>query len=103
MTSDEFNYARMHFVNVSLEHQPLDWFAWGPFIRWDIRENELDRVGTWFDYLTDCLGFRLIVEYESPYTQIDGYEFGEDWSIGFYIYLRAFGADSSNFFSGGTY
>ena len=96
MTSDDFNYARMHFINVGLQNQPLDWFAWGPYVRWDLRENELDRIGSWFDYLTDCLGFRFIVEYVNSYTRIDGYEYEEDWSFGFYIYLRAFGADSSN-------
>ena len=78
----------------------LDWFAWGPYVRWDIRENELDRIGSWFDYLTDCLGFRFIVEYQNAYTRIDGYEHKDDWSFGFYIYLRAFGADSSSPLSG---
>ena len=56
----------------------------------------MDRIGSWFDYLTDCLGFRFIVEYVNSYTRIDGYERTDDWSFGFYIYLRAFGADSSN-------
>lgn len=98
MTSDEFNAARFHFVQLGLEHQPIDWFAWGPYFRWDIRDNELDGVGAWFDYLTDCLGFRFLVEYNSPYTCIDGYERGEDWSFGFYIYLRAFGPDSGSTF-----
>ena len=96
MTSDDFNYAKMHFIHVGFEHQPLDWFVWSPFVRWDIRENELDRIGSWFDYLTDCLGFRFIVEYVNSYTRIDGYEHKDDWSFGFYIYLRAFGADSSS-------
>ena len=100
MTSDEFNYARMHFIHVGFQNQPLDWFAWGPFVRWDLRENELDRIGSWFDFLTDCLGFRFIVEYENSYRRIDGYEHEDDWSFGFYVYLRAFGADSSNPLSG---
>ena len=100
MISDDFNYARMHFVHVGLQNQPLDWFAWGPYVRWDIRENELDRIGSWFDYLTDCLGFRFIVEYVNSYTRIDGYERKDDWSFGFYVYLRAFGADSSSPLSG---
>ena len=91
MTGDDFNYARFHYVQAGFENQPLDWFAWGPYLRWDIRENELDSVGSWFDLLTDCLGFRFIVEYENSYTRLDGYEHGEDWSFGFYIYLRAFG------------
>ena len=100
MISDDFNYARMHFANVGLQNQPLDWFAWGPYVRWDLRENELDRIGSWFDYLTDCLGFRFVVEYVNSYTRIDGWERKDDWSFGFYVYLRAFGADSSSPLSG---
>ena len=98
MSSDDLNYAKMHFVHVGFENQPLDWFAWSPFVRWDIRENELDGIGSWFDYLTDCLGFRFLVEYRNSYQRIDGYERKEDWSFGFYIYLRAFGPESSNVF-----
>ena len=96
MTSDDFNYAKMHLVDVSFEQQPLDWFVWSPFLRWDIRDNELESIGAWFDYLTDCLGFRFIVQYVNSYERMDGFEYGDDWSFGFYIYLRAFGADSSN-------
>ena len=98
MTSDDMNYARFHYVNAGFENQPLDWFAWSPYVRWDLREGELDGVGSWFDYLTDCLGFRFLVEYRSAYTRLDGYERKDDWSFGFYIYLRAFGAESSNIF-----
>ena len=98
MASDEFNYVKFHLGQVGFEHQPINWFAWGPYFRWDIRDNELDGVGAWFDYLTDCLGFRFLVEYNSSYTCIDGYERGEDWSFGFYIYLRAFGPDSGSTF-----
>lgn len=99
MTDDLFNYAKFHYVQIGFEHQPLDWFAWGPYLRWDIRENELDGVGSWFDFLTDCLGFRFIVEYDNSYTRLDGYEHGDDWSVGFYIYLRALGSGASNIFS----
>ena len=99
MTSDDFNFAKCHYIHLGFEHQPIDWLAWGPYVRWDIRQNELDGIGSWFDYLTDCLGFRFIVEYQNSYTRIDGYEHEDDWSFGFYIYLRAFGADSNNLFS----
>ena len=95
---EDLNYAKFHSVRVGFENQPLDWFAWGPYVRWDLQENELDGIGSWFDYLTDCLGFRVILEYQNSYTRIDGYEHEDDWSIGFYIYLRAFGADSANLF-----
>ena len=100
VSSDDLNYAKFHFVYAGFEQQPIDWLAWGPFVRWDIKENELDCIGTWIDFLTDCLGFRFIVEYQNEYTRIDGYRNDEDWSFGFYIYLRAFGSGNSNFFMG---
>lgn len=96
VSSDDFNFAHLHFIHVGFTNQPFDWFAWGPYVRWDIREGELDCIGSWFDYLTDCLGFRFMVEYENSFERIDGYEYGDDWSFGFYIYLRAFGANAGN-------
>jgi len=97
MTSDGFNDMRLHYARVGFMQQPIDWFAWSPYVQWDIRARELDSVGGWFDYLTDCLGFRFIVQYNNSYKRIDGYRYDDDWKIGFYIYLRAFGAESSNF------
>ena len=99
MRSDEFGLARLHLVEMGFEQRLCDWLAWGPNLRWDIRENELDSVGAWIDYLTDCLGFRLLVEYDNSFTTIDGREWGDDWSVGFYIYLRAFGPGSGNPFN----
>ena len=49
--------------------------------------------------MTDCLGFRFILQYRNSYTRIDGYERDDDWKVGFYIYLRVLGADSSNIFN----
>ena len=73
-----------------------DGLACGPVLSWDLCENELDRVGAWIDYLTDCLGFRFLVQYENSYVTPDGYEYEKDWSFGFYVYLRCFGADTRN-------
>jgi len=96
---EDVNNANFHYINVGFEHQLCDWFAWSPFVYWDIKECELDRIGSWFDYLTDCLGFRLQVEYQNEYTRVDGYRRNDDWSIGFFIYLRAFGAGGASFFN----
>lgn len=96
---DIMNLVKIHTARVGCEYQPLDWLAVGPYIRWDLDEGELDCVGTWIDYLTDCLGFRFMVEYENSYTRIDGYEHDDDWSFGFYIYLRAFGTNAGSIFS----
>ena len=93
MEEDAFNMAKYHQVEFGLTQQPLDWLAWSPFVRWDIRDGDLDSVGGWIDYLTDCLGFRLIVEYENDYTRIDGSRTRDDWNVGFYVYLRAFGSE----------
>ncbi len=95
---DFFNDIFIHTVRAGFTCAPVDWFAMSPYVRWDLDTNELDSAGAWFDYLTDCLGFRFLVEYENGMTRIDGYDYGEDWNVGFYIYLRAFGADAGSLF-----
>ena len=96
--TERLNEAKFHFAEIGFEQHPIDWFSWSPYVRWDIGENELDCIGAWFDYLTDCLGFRFLVEYENSYRRIDGYERDDDWSFGFYVYLRAFGSGNSDIF-----
>ena len=98
MSDDNFNWTHFHTATVGFTQQPIDWFAWSPFIRWDLRNGELDSVGSWFDYLTDCLGFRLQVQYTNEYTWLDGYRRDSEWDVGFYVYLRALGAEGANLF-----
>ena len=98
MSSDKFNAVKIHMVRIGGEYQPIDWLAVGPYLRWDLREGEVDSVGFWADYLTDCLGFRFLVEYENGYRRIDGYVHDDDWNFGFYVYLRAFGSDAGSVF-----
>jgi len=93
MRGEDFNWAYYSFLTVGFEHDICDALAWGPYITWDCREGEFEEVGSWFDYRTDCLGFRLKVAYKNSYTRIDGSEHDSDWRIGFYVYLRAFGPD----------
>ncbi len=92
------NNANFQFIRAEFTHQVCDWLAWSPFVSWDLRERELDLIGFWVDYLTDCLGFRFQVDYRNSYVLSDGYEYDEDWSVGFYIYLRAFGTGNASFF-----
>ena len=56
--------------------------------------NELDEVGSWFDILTDCLGFRFLASFEDSYNRIDGSKRRADVHVGFFIYLRALGPNS---------
>lgn len=95
---DDLNRMVWHAVQVSGEWQPLDWFKFGPSVRWDLKEGEFDSVGCFFDYLTDCLGFRLMVNYRNTYITYDGYEHDDDLTVGFLIYLRALGEGASQMF-----
>jgi hypothetical protein len=94
MTRDEFNRVHFRYFEVGFEHEICDAIVWSPFLRWDFRENEIDEVGTWIDYRTDCLGFRFSMSYENDYLRVDGSEYDHDWSFGFFIYLRALGPSS---------
>lgn len=98
MRNEDFNWAYYSFLEFGIEYDVCDAFAWGPYIRWDCREGEMEEIGSWFDYRTDCLGFRLKLGYENSYKRIDGSEHKEDWRIGFYVYLRAFGPDMGDMF-----
>ena len=101
MPNHDYNRVVAMQADVGFTHQVCDWLAWSPYLRWDCRQGELDEVGAWIDYLTDCLGFRLQVSYENEYALYwaDNMTWGDEWRVGFYVYLRAFGADSGNLFS----
>lgn len=93
-----FNLAKFAFASVSLDHEICDAVAWGPFVRWDLREDELDEIGAWIDLRTDCLGFRFSVSYENDYERLDRSKSEDEWRFGFFIYLRALGPESGSVF-----
>ena len=96
MRTEDFNWARFAFIDIGFEYEVCDAIALGPYMRWDLRSDEVDEVGSWFDYRTDCLGLRLQVAYQNDYKRIDGSECDHDWRIGFFVYLRAFGPEWGN-------
>ena len=91
---DRWNYQYSNIIRAGFRHHVCDWFEWSPYIRWDARCNELDETGVWFDFLTDCLGFRFSIDYENGVKRIDGSKQDSDLEFGFAIYLRALGASS---------
>ena len=91
---NRWNYQYSNIIRFGFQHQVCEWFEWSPFIRWDARRNELDETGVWFDFLTDCIGFRFSVNYENRIRRIDGSKQDSDLDFGFAIYLRALGAGS---------
>jgi len=96
--NDDFNWTKFSYAGISFEHEICDALAWGPFLRWDLRENELDEVGAWIDLRTDCLGFRISFSYENDYRRIDGSEHDDDWRVSVGVYLRAFGPSVGTMF-----
>lgn len=93
LRDESFNWARYEEVELSFQYELCDEIVWGPYLCWDCRESELSEIGTWIDYRTDCLGFRLIVSHECKYDRVDYSYHASDTSVEFMIYLRAFGAD----------
>jgi hypothetical protein len=91
---DRYNWAKSSIARVGFEHGICDWLAWGPYLRYDCRRGEVDEIGTWVDFMTDCLAFRVQFEYENDYRRIDGSHHEDDVRVVFFIYLRAFGPGS---------
>lgn len=91
----EWNREKANMIELGFTHDICDSLGWSPFVRYDLRRNELDEVGSWFEYRLDCLAFRLTTSYISSFTRIDGSKRESDVRVGFFIYLRAFGPSSA--------
>ena len=91
---DRFNWAKSSIARVGFEHGICDWLAWGPYLRYDCRHGEVDEIGAWVDFMTDCLALRVQLEYENDYRRIDGSHHDDDVRVVIFIYLRAFGPSS---------
>jgi hypothetical protein len=96
---DRWNEQLSDVISLGFLHQACEWFAWSPTIRWDARRNELDEFRIWFDYLIDCIGFRLSMDYHPSIMRVDNSKYDSDFSVGFAIYLRTLGTSSMMDFS----
>ena len=94
VNSERFNWASFSILTVGYEHELItETIVYSPYTRWNLRDHDLESIGSWIDYRTDCLGFRFIVAYDSEYTRIDGSRYKDDWRFGFFVYLRALGPE----------
>ena len=91
---DRYNWAKSSIARIGFEHGICDWLAWGPYLRYDCRHGEVDEIGAWVDFMTDCLALRVQLEYENDYRRIDGSHHDDDVRVVIFIYLRAFGPNS---------
>jgi lipopolysaccharide assembly outer membrane protein LptD (OstA) len=93
--NERWNLEKSSIIQVGFEHKLCDTLSWAPYVRYDCRLNELEEIGVWFDMMTDCIGLRTAITYESEFDRMDGSEYEDDFSVAFYIYLRAFGSASA--------
>ena len=93
MKTEDFNWPDLSYLSFEMEYELCDQLAIGPEISIDCNEHELNAIGGWIDFRTDCLGFRFLINYVNDYERLDGSIYDHDWSFGFMIYLRAFGPD----------
>lgn len=92
--NEHFNWATFRLVTVGYEHEIItEKIVYSPFVRWNLRDHDMESIGTWIDYRTDCLGFRFIVSYDNDFIRTDGSKYEDDWKFGFFMYLRAIGPD----------
>lgn len=98
MRDEGFNWMEYSYAGAGFEHEINETFAWGPFVRWDLEENELDEVGTWVDIRYCCLGFRLGISYEKDFVRIDGSKADSDFRFYAGVYLRALGSSMTSLF-----
>lgn len=89
-----WNYEYSNIIQLGFTHNLCDCFAWSPYIRYDCRCNEVDEVGSWFDLLSDCIGYRFQFAHETSYRRVDGSKEDCDNRVMFFIYLRALGPGS---------
>ena len=94
--TDRWNYSLSNVIELGFEHEiPGDFLAWAPYIRWDVRRNDIEETGVRIDFLTDCIGYRIAYVHEDSYTRIDGSRESSEDRVMLYIFLRALGEGSA--------
>lgn len=90
---ETWNWQHSRYLTVGFSHHVCDAFAWSPRLRYDCSAHEIASVGSAFDFMTDCLGLRVSLDFEDEYKRADGSTSKRDVRGGVYLFLRAFGPD----------
>ena len=71
-------------------HDINDTWSWSTYVRYDLRNNDLDEVGGYIQYSLDCLVFQLRTAYVNDYQRIDDMSEREsDYRVALMVWLRA--------------
>ena len=86
---EEWNRMRDNLIYFGFTHDINDTWAWSTYVRYDLRNNDLDEVGGYVQYSLDCLVFQLRSAYINGYERIDGTERNNDFRVAIMMWLRA--------------
>lgn len=85
----QWNEVHQNLIYGGFTHAINDQWSYSPYIRYDLRENELDEVGATIEFQLDCLVFQVKTCYVNAYERIDGTKRGDDFRLSFTMFLRA--------------
>ena len=63
MRYEGFNWARFSYMDLGFEYEFCDALAIGPYIRFDLRDDEMEEVGSWFAYFRIKWNFIFINDF----------------------------------------
>lgn len=86
---DQWNYVKDNLGYLGFTHDLNSAWTWSTYVRYDLRENDLDEIGGYIQYSLDCLVFQLRTAYINSYTRIDGTERNDDYRVAFMMWLKA--------------
>jgi lipopolysaccharide assembly outer membrane protein LptD (OstA) len=89
----EWNRMKENLAYCGFTHIVNDTWSYSPFVRYDLRADEVDEIGTTVQYSLDCLVFQLRLSYLNSFERIDGTERDSDFRISIMVWLRAQGKE----------
>lgn len=87
---EEWNRVKDNLAYGGFTHDINDSWSWSFYVRYDLRNNDLDEVGGYIQYSLDCLVFQLRSAYVNDYQRIDDISKREDdFRVALMMWLRA--------------
>ncbi|MDD4016866.1 MAG: LptA/OstA family protein [Kiritimatiellae bacterium] len=86
---EEWNRVKENLGYAGFTHDINETWSWSTYVRYDLRNNDLDEVGGYVQYSLDCLVFQLRTAYVNSYDRIDGTERDNDFRVAIMMWLKA--------------
>jgi lipopolysaccharide assembly outer membrane protein LptD (OstA) len=87
---EQWNRVKENLIYGGYTHDISDVWAYSVYVRYDLRNNDIDEVGGYIQYSLDCLVFQLRTAYVNNYQRIDQVSEREDeFRISLLMWLKA--------------